>query len=393
MSATDEQALKCTTNPGTGDSGFTVPFVDLATHTRSFLDEAETAIREVALRASFILGEDTTRFEDEFSAYLGVKYAIGVGNGLDALRLALESLEVGAGDEVIAPANTFIATALAIHGVGATPVFVDCDPQTYGIESKLVESAVTPRTRAIIPVHLAGRAADMKPLLDIAKQHGLKIVEDVAQAPGAKYELSDGTHRHCGALANAGCFSFYPGKNLGCWGDGGLVATDDQNLADKLRQLRHYGQKVRYQHTVKGCNSRLDTLQAAILRIKLPRLDDWNAKRILRAQRYRELLAEVADIEFHDAGPRGSHVYHLFVIETDQRDKLHTHLTQAGIETLIHYPRPIHLQPAFADLGYKAGDFPCAERAARRMLSLPIYPELSDEQQDHVADAIRKFFQ
>ena len=338
-------------------------------------------------RCDFILGGAVSEFETAFAHWLNAKQAVGVASGLDALMLALMALDIGPGDEVLVPANTFIATALGASRAGARPVFVDCDPDTYSIDVERLETAITKQTRAILPVHLTGQPADMAPLMDIAARHGLEVVEDASQAHGARYR-----GQRCGTIGRAGCFSFYPGKNLGGFGDGGLVATDDADVAERLRSLRNYGQQEKYHHLVAGTNSRLDTIQAAVLNVKLPHLDGWNEARARHAQSYREQLVGVGDLVLPTTLQDVTHVYHLFMIETVDRDGLLHHLKSKGIQAGIHYPVPVHLQPAYADLGYRAGDFPVAERLAGRILSLPLFPELSDEQLDRVVAGVRSWF-
>jgi dTDP-4-amino-4,6-dideoxygalactose transaminase len=337
---------------------------------------------------NFILGRQVTTFEEAFARFIDAQYAIGVGDGLSALKLAITALGIGYGDEVILPANTFIATALAVVQAGATPVLVDCDPDSYNIDTRRIERALTARTKAIIPVHLTGQAADMEPIIQLAKERGLLVIEDAAQAHGTLYK-----GRPCGSIGAAGCFSFYPAKNLGCCGDGGMVTTNDAGLADRLRRLRHYGQRVKYEHQEKGENSRLDTLQAAILQIKLPHLKDWNEARARHAREYRQRLAGVGDLQFQKPSDFSTHIYHLFIIETDHRDALQQHLEASGIQTGVHYPKPIHLQEAFQDLRYGPGDFPVAERLAARMLSLPMYPELTSAQIERVAKETKHYFE
>ncbi|HLZ70665.1 MAG TPA: DegT/DnrJ/EryC1/StrS family aminotransferase [Dehalococcoidia bacterium] len=365
-----------------------IPFVDLAAQQRRIAAEVEHAIAAVLSRCDFVLGQDVGAFEAEFARYLDVGHAVGVSNGLDALRLALLALDIGPGDEVIVPANTYIATALAVSSVGARPVLIDCEPGTYTLDPRLLPAALTPRTRAIIPVHLAGQAADMDPILGIARSAGVAVIEDAAQAHGTRYQ-----GRGCGSLGDIGCFSFYPSKNLGAYGDGGAVTTGDAYLAERIRRLRDNGQTAKYVHVEPGLNARLDTLQAAILRVKLPHLDAWNGERAAHAAAYRRQLADVGDLALPVCATWSTHIYHLFIVETERRDALQQHLTDAGIATGIHYPVPIHLQEAYAALGGHAGDFPNAERAARRMLSLPMYPELSDAQIARTCAAVRSFFE
>jgi dTDP-4-amino-4,6-dideoxygalactose transaminase len=327
------------------------------------------------------------RFEEEFAAFVGAQHAAGVGSGLDALRLGLLALEVGPGDEVIVPANTYIATALAVSEVGGDVVLVDCDPSTYNLDPHLVEAAVTARTKALLPVHFAGQAADMAPLLELARRHDLEVVEDAAQAHGTRYR-----DRPCGSIGKLACFSFYPGKNLGAYGDGGIVTTSDPVVVERIRRLRNYGERAKYEHVVKGVNSRLDALQAAFLSVKLRHLPAWNEARSRHAATYAAELNGVGDLVPQRRSDSFTHVYHLFVIETERRDALREHLSERGIQTGIHYPIPIHRQEAYADLGLPAGSFPVAERLARQTLSLPMYPELTGEQIGAVTQAIREFF-
>jgi dTDP-4-amino-4,6-dideoxygalactose transaminase len=341
----------------------------------------------VTAEASYILGAPVERFEREFAEYVGTEYAVGVGSGLDALRLALLALGIGAGDEVILQANTYIATALAVSEIGATPVLVDCDQRTYMIDADQAEQAITPRTKALLPVHLAGQSADMGPLLELAARHDLKVVEDAAQAHGTRYR-----GKVCGAIGDVACFSFYPGKNLGAYGDAGMVTTNDARLAEKIRRLRNYGERRKYEHVVKGVNSRLDGLQAAFLSVKLRHLSAWNEARARHAAAYASALDGVGDVARQGAVPASTHVYHLFVIETDRRDALRRYLTSAGIQTGIHYPTPIHLQEAYADLELPPGSLPASERLAGRILSLPMFPELTEAQIERAAAAIRDFF-
>ncbi len=364
-----------------------VPFVGLAAQHLSIQTEVDAAIQRVVSECSFVLGPQVEEFERAFARFVGCGYAVGVSSGLDALRLALMAAEIGSGDEVILPANTYVATALAVSAVGARPVLVDCDPRTYNIDVDLIEPAVTPRTKAIIPVHLTGQAADMDPILEVAGRHGLRVIEDAAQSHGTLYK-----GRSCGSVGSMGCFSFYPSKNLGAYGDGGAVTTDDPELAARVRRLRNYGQTARYRHDEKGLNARLDTLQAAILSVKLRHLPRWNEARAAHAKGYRELLFGVGDLAFQQEAPYSTHIYHLFIVETEWRDALREHLDAREIQTGIHYPIPIHLQRAYEDLHYGKEDFPEAEHLAKRMLSLPMFPELRWEQIERVADEIKKFF-
>jgi dTDP-4-amino-4,6-dideoxygalactose transaminase len=288
---------------------------------------------------------------------------------------------------VILPANTYIATALAVSAVGARPVLVDCDPQTYNLDTEQIEAAITPRSKALMPVHLTGQAADMDAVMAVAEKHGLLVIEDAAQAHGTLYK-----GRPCGSFGAAAGFSFYPGKNLGAYGDGGIVTTNDAQLAEKMRRLRNYGQSRKYYHDEQGLNTRLDTVQAAVLQVKLKYLPEWNAARARNAALYREALAGVGDLRFQQQAPDSTHIYHLFIVETGRRNALAAHLTAANIQNGIHYPIPVHLQQACQDLGYRAGAFPHSERLAGCMLSLPMFPELSEAQIGRVADEIRRFF-
>jgi dTDP-4-amino-4,6-dideoxygalactose transaminase len=365
----------------------TIPFVDLVAQYESIATEIDRAFHDVTSSAEYILGRRVEQFEEAFAEFVAARYAVGVGSGLDALRLALLALELGSGDEVILPANSYIATALAVSDVGASVVLVDCDPRTYNIDPPAVEAALTARTRALLPVHFAGQAADMQPLLDLAGRKDLVLIEDAAQAHGARWR-----DRPCGSIGDVACFSFYPGKNLGAYGDGGLVTTSDATAVERIRQLRNYGERRKYEHVVKGVNSRLDALQAAFLMIKLQHLDEWNAARARHAETYRAELADVGDITLPAVAPEATHIYHLFVIRTRRRDALRDYLTERGIHTGIHYPTPIHMQEAYRELGLREGAFPNAEALAREALSLPMYPELTAEQLATVTEAVRGFF-
>jgi dTDP-4-amino-4,6-dideoxygalactose transaminase len=355
-----------------------VPFVDLRAQHQELGTAIAAAVQDVIGRGDFVLGAAVERFETAFAAYIGSRHAIGVGTGLAAIELALRAHGIGPGDEVITAANTFIATVLAIEAVGARPVLVDADPRSYAIDPAGIAAAVTPRTRAIVPVHLYGQPADMDAVLAIARRHHLVVVEDAAQAHGARYK-----GMRAGRFGHAAAFSFYPAKNLGACGDGGMIVTDDDAVAEKARMLRNYGQKVKYHHATMGTNSRLDTLQAAILGIKLPHLDGWNEARRRHARAYGERLSDV--VSTPATSPDAEHVYHLYVIETANREAVQRQMRAAGIETGIHYPIPVHLQEASAHLGYRAGQFPVTEAAASRILSLPMFPELTGAQIDHVA--------
>jgi dTDP-4-amino-4,6-dideoxygalactose transaminase len=359
-----------------------VPFVDLHAQHAAIRGEVERAVRELLDRGDFILGGEVDRFETDYAAFIGARHAIGVGTGLSAIELALRAFGISSGDEVITPANTFIATVLAIVGVGATPVFVDMDPATYGIDARAIGAAVTSRTRAIVPVHLYGQPVDLDAVMAVANRHNLLVIEDAAQAHGARYK-----GRRAGSVGHAAAFSFYPSKNLGAIGDGGMITTNDDAAAERIRLLHNYGQRVKYHHSIAGTNSRLDTVQAAVLRIKLPHLDGWNAARRRHADAYAARLA--GHVRTPVAADGVEHIYHLYVIEVEQRDTVQKQLKARQIDTGIHYPVPAHLQEACASLGYKAGAFPATEAAAARVLSLPMYPELSDRQIEYVADALR----
>ena len=333
--------------------------------------------------ATFILGPDVGAFEERFAGYVGTRHCVGVESGTAALQLALEALGIGDGDEVILPANTYIASAIAVSATGASPVLVDCD-DAYLMDASKLDAAVTPRTKAIMPVHLYGQAVPMEPILRCARRHGLRVVEDACQAHGAR-----DAGRAAGSFGDAGVFSFYPGKNLGAYGDGGAVLTDDPELAERVRLLRDFGQRRKYEHSIKAGSCRLDSIQAAVLDVKLAHLDRWNDARRRNARHYDAKLAAIGI-----APPRrltdDGHVYHLYVIEVERRSAVQQFLSECGIATGIHYPIPIHLQQAYADLGLGAGSFPVTERAAHRILSLPMYPELREEQIDHVVGAIER---
>lgn len=361
-----------------------VPFVDLQGQHATIAAEVQAAIQQVLERSDFILGDEVGRFEEEFARYIGVRHATGVGSGLAALELALRAYGIGVGDEVITAANTFIATLLAISAVGARPVLVDADPGTYNLDPSALAAAITPRTRAILPVHLYGQPAELEPILAMAERHHLVVIEDAAQAHGAAY-----AGRRAGAWGHAAAFSFYPAKNLGAYGDAGMVVTNDGVIAEKVRQLRNYGERVKYEHVVTGTNSRLDTIQAAVLRVKLRYLDQWNAARREHAAAYNAVLAELP-VELPATAAKAVHIYHLYVVQLDNRDQVQEALHAQEISTGIHYPIPIHLQQACVDLGYRRGDFPVTERAAGRILSLPMYPEMTRAQREHVATALHQ---
>jgi dTDP-4-amino-4,6-dideoxygalactose transaminase len=365
-----------------------VPFQDMPQQIQNLRAELDAAIAGVLRHGQFILGPEVAAFERAWADACGVKQAIGVGSGTDALQLTLRALGIGPGDEVITVANSFIATAEAVSYTGATPVLVDCEPETLLIDPAAVEAAVTPRTRAVIPVHLYGQPADMPALQKIAQKHGLALIEDAAQAHGAT--LVDG--RPCGALGTAAAFSFYPGKNLGAFGDGGAVTTDDEAIARQLRLLRNWGSVVKYHHEVQGYNSRLDTLQAAILSVKLRHLAAWNDHRNTAAHWYMDALRDCSAIKLPIIAPWcGRHAWHLFVVRITERDRdgIARQLAERGVQTVVHYPIPIHRQKAYAALNYPAGAFPHAETAAASVLSLPMFPEITFEQVTFVAETLR----
>jgi dTDP-4-amino-4,6-dideoxygalactose transaminase len=359
-----------------------VAFVDLYKQHQEIEEELMEVFRRVLQKSSFILGPEVVAFEQAFASYIGSAECIAVNNGTTALQLVIEALEVGPGDEVITVANTFIATAEAISAVGARPVFVDADPVSYTMDPQLVEAAITPRTKAILPVHLYGQSADLNALMAIAKRHNLYLVEDACQSHGATYK-----GKRVGGFGIAGCFSFYPGKNLGCLGEGGSIVTNDANLAQKMRMLRDHGSVKKYEHSVPGYNFRLEGLQGGFLNVKLKKLDKWNARRREVAQRYQQLLAD-ASIGLPTEMGWGEHVYHLYVIQADDREALRKSLNDAGIETGLHYPVPLHLQAAYKDLGYEKGAFPVSEHLSSHILSLPMHPYMTDAEVERVAAVV-----
>lgn len=364
-----------------------VPFVDLGLEYRMAKEEIDGAIASVMERGDFVLGQSVTDFESEFAAYCGVDHAIGVDSGYSALELILRGFGIGPGDEVITAANTFIATVAAVESTGARPRLVDVDPKTYNIDVDLLEAAITPATRAVIPVHLYGQPAAMTGIRRVAEEYGLTVIEDACQAHGSRF-----LDRRAGDLGDAAAFSFYPSKNLGAIGDGGMVVTNDPALEERVRLLRNLGSRRKYVHEAKGFNHRLDTIHAAVLSVKLRRLDRANASRAATAQLYDDMLSGLP-VSTPWVNPDGDHVYHLYVIETDHREPLQAFLGERDISVGIHYPVPIHLQTAYSDLGYAPGSFPVTESAAGRILSLPIYPYMPLESVVHVADSIKAFFQ
>jgi dTDP-4-amino-4,6-dideoxygalactose transaminase len=365
-----------------------VPILDLKPAYEELQTQLDAAYRRVMESGWLLLGRELEAFEREYAASVGVKHCIGVANGLEAMQLVLMALEIKPGDEVIVPSHGYIATFLAVTQVGATPVPCEPDPQTYNIDPSKIAARITPRTRAILPIHLYGQTADMMAINAIAKRHGLFVLEDAAQSHGA---LCNGIA--AGSLGNAAGVSFYPSKNLGAMADGGAVTTGDDALADKLRHLRNYGSKVRYQNEYLGLNSRLSELQAAFLRAKLPKLDEWNRRRAALARRYLEQLHGVGDLVLPFVPPWSVPVWHLFVIRTARRDALQKHLAARTVGTQIHYPVPPHLSRAYASAGWKRGDFPLAEELATQVLSLPIGPHTTSDQVDYVCESVREFFQ
>lgn len=360
-----------------------IPFVDLGVQHRALEDQILERFRSVLDRTAFIGGAEVTELEEAWAGVCGTRHCVGVGNGGDALILALRALDVGPGDEVIVPANTFTATPMAVAAVGATPVPVDVREATFNVDPERLEDAVTDRTAAIVPVHLYGRPAPMDEVLEVGNRAGVPVIEDAAQAHGATYR-----RQPTGSLGLMGCFSFYPGKNLGAYGDAGAVTTDDPELARRLKLLRSYGSIEKYRHEIPGVNSRLDTLQAAVLLAKLPHLEGWNRARRQAAARYREGLGGLVRTPEEPPEEGTTHVYHLFVIRTDDPEGLRGHLEAAGVHAQFHYPEPVHLQEAFRGLGHSPGDFPVAEKLSKEILSLPIYPEITAEQVERVCGAV-----
>jgi dTDP-4-amino-4,6-dideoxygalactose transaminase len=359
-----------------------IPLVDMKAQYAQVKADVDAAIAHVVANSDFILGRDVEAFESEYAAYCEADFAVALDNGLSALELGMRALGIGPGDEVITPAHSFIASSSAISFTGATPVWVDVDPVTYNLDPKKIEAAITPRTKAIMPVHLYGQPADMAEIMAIARRHKLLVVEDACQAHGARYR-----GKRVGSIGDIGAFSFYPGKNLGAYGDAGALTTNNREIADTVRKMRNYGQSKKYHHEYLAWNRRMDTLQAAVLRAKLPHLDSWNAARRRHASVYEELLAG-SGVTTPRAAPEREHVFHLYVIETDGRDEMLEHLAQEGVHAGIHYPIPIHEQKAYTSFGKGPGSFPVTEKAAPRLLSLPMYAELSEEQLRLVADSV-----
>jgi dTDP-4-amino-4,6-dideoxygalactose transaminase len=361
-----------------------IPLVDLKAQYASIQPEIDAAIQAVIDQAAFAGGPFVEAFEANFAAFCGTRYAIGTSSGTSALHLALLAVEVGPGDEVITVPNTFVATVEAIVAVGARPVLVDVEERYHTLDPGALEAAITPQTKAIIPVHLYGQPVDMDPLAEVARANDLRVIEDAAQAHGARYK-----GRTVGSLGDVGCFSFYPAKNLGAYGEAGMLVTDDPDVAERARLLRNHGLKEKHHHVLQGFNFRMDGLQAAILDVKLKHLPRWTERRQALAASYREVLTEVSDLLLPEERPEATHVYHLYVVRTSRRDELLQHLAREGIGAGIHYPVPVHRQPAFATLGHEAGAYPVAERLAVEILSLPLYPEFTERQMERVVQAVR----
>lgn len=364
-----------------------VPFLDLKAQYHTIKDEVDKKLVEVCENTAFSLGPYVEEFEKKFAEYLGVKHFVATSTGTSALHSALLAFEIGNKDEIIVPVNTFTATAEAVVMVGAKPVFVDNDPITYNMDISKIENLITHKTRAIIPVHLYGMPVDMEKLVEIAQKHNLIVIEDCAQSHGAKFK-----GKLTGTFGHAACFSFYPGKNLGSYGEGGGVATNSTEIAEKIEKIRNHGSKIKYVHESVGYNYHMHGFQGAVLTIKLKYLDGWNKRRLQIAKRYNEMLKDVKDIVVPFIDENCEHVFHLYVVRTNKRDELKKFLNDNGIGTNIHYPYPLHLQEAYKFLGYKKGSFPIAEDYAPKLLSLPMYPEMTDEQVDYVVEKIKEFY-
>lgn len=365
-----------------------VQFIDFSQQYKAIKDEIDVGLKQVFEKGNFILGEEEKNFESEFARYCGVQYGAGVNSGTDALYLALASLDVGPGDEVILPTFTFIATALCVSYTGAKPVFVDIEDTTYNLDPPKVEQALTKNTKVILPVHIYGQSADMEKILNIAKKNNIKVVEDAAQAHGASYQ-----GKKIGSFGDISCFSFYPTKSLGAFGDGGMIVTDNQDIYEKILMLRDYGRIGRYEHKIKGYNSRLDTVQAVVLSAKLKRLDRWNRMRAKNALYYSELLKGVKGVKTPQTKKNRDHIYQTFAVRLKNRDRVCKGMKQKGIGVLIHYPIPLHLQEAYKELGHKAGDFPIAEAVAEEILSLPMFPHMTKKQIKYVCDSLKELVQ
>lgn len=360
-----------------------IPFVDFSEQYNTIKSEFDVNLQKVLNKANFILGEEEKQFEKSFPAYCTAKYGVGVNSGTDALYLALCALDIKAGDEVILPTYTFIATALCISYTGAKPVFVDIDEETYNMDPKLIKKAITKKTKVIMPVHLYGQPADMDEINALAKEHGLTVIEDAAQAHGAMYK-----GKRVGSLGDIACFSFYPTKSLGAFGDAGMIVTSNQKVYEKATMLRDYGRVGRYEHKIKGWNSRLDTIQAVVLEAKLKYLDQWNKMRHEKAALYEKLLKDTGVVLPRTKKDR-THVYQTFAVAVENRNQVLEELKKRGVNVLIHYPIPVHLQEAYSDLGYKKGDFPKSEYYCDRILSLPMFPHMTNEQIEYVCDTLK----
>ena len=361
-----------------------IPFIDFSEQYKTVKDEIDTGLKAVFEKGNFILGEEEKNFESDFAAYCHTDYAIGVNSGTDALYLALSALDIGPGDEVILPTYTFIATALCISYTGAKPVFVEIDESTYSIDPEDLKKKMTDKTKAVLVVHLYGQTGDMDAINAVAKEHGVTVIEDACQAHGAEYKGA-----RTGSLGDIGCFSFYPTKSLGAFGDGGMIVTNNEAISQKVQMLRDYGRKDRYEHTIKGFNSRLDTVQAVVLAAKLKYLDQWNEMRRKNAEIYFDLLKDVEGLKLPYVKEDRTHVYQTFAIGVDNRDSVLDELKSRGIGVLIHYPIPVHLQEAYADVGHKKGDFPVSEKNADRILSLPMFPHMKKEQIEYVCQNLK----
>jgi dTDP-4-amino-4,6-dideoxygalactose transaminase len=363
-----------------------ISFLDMRSPYKELKDQLDSCYSRVMESGWYILGEEVEAFENEYAKYIGVKHCVGVGNGLEALHLILRAMDIGSGDEVIVPANTYIATWLAVSYAGAIPVPVEPNVRTFNLDPSRIEAAITPKTKAILPVHLYGQPADMDPIISIARQYNLKVIEDSAQAHGSFYK-----GRSSGAMGDAAGWSFYPGKNLGALGDAGAITTNDDELANRIRILRNYGSRVKYYNEVKGFNSRLDPLQAAFLRVKLSHLNEWNLRRKVIAESYLNELVNIKNLILPYVPDGVDPSWHIFIVCHPQRDELQKHLTQQGIGTLIHYPVPPHLSGAYKDLGFIAGSFPITEQLANTVLSIPIGPHLSPSSVDLIIQVIKEF--
>lgn len=362
-----------------------IPILDSKRQYAKIGKEIEKEVTEVLASGSYILGKHNKAFQTEFAQYVGSKYSVGLNSGTDALHLALRALNIGRGDEVITTAFTFVATASAIGLAGATPVFVDINKDTFNIDPDKIEAAITPKTKAIIPVHLYGQAAEMDKIMDIAKRHNLRVVEDCCQAIGAEYK-----GQKVGTFGDFGCFSFYPTKNLGGMGDGGMITCNDENLYNRIIALRNHGGAIRYYHDELGVNSRLDEIQAAILRVKLNYIDEWNKQRKTNAYRYNQMFAKYPEIATPKEAENANCVYHQYTIKIENRDEVHKLLQENGIGAMIYYPVPLHLQKLHKELGYKEGDLPYTEEDTKLVMSLPMFPELTEEEQQTVVDTVVK---